>query len=134
MSETHSEIRDAVRALCRDFPGVYWRQCDRDRAYPTEFVTALTDAISTSCFMSMLGPEQESNFIVRDLAFYYGIYAGPALGKIYQLFAVWGLSVIAPRLTRLVCIVVIAINLFATGINITVYLQALKDAAAAATQ
>jgi hypothetical protein len=93
-------------------------------------VTALTDAISTSCFMSMLGPGQESNFIVRDLAFYYGIYAGPALGKIYQLFAVWGLSVIAPRLTRLVCIVVIAINLFATGINITVYLQALKDAAA----
>ena len=97
-------------------------------------VTALTDAISTSCFMSVLGPEQETNFIVRDLAFYYGIYAGPVLGKIYQLFAVWGLSVIAPRLTRLVCIVVIAINLFATGINITVYLQALKDAAAAATQ
>ena len=92
-------------------------------------VTALTDAISTTYFMSLLGPEQESNFIVRDLAFYYGIYAGPALGKIYQLFAVWGLSVIAPSLTRLICIVVIAINLFATGINITVYLRAFNAAA-----
>ena len=92
-------------------------------------VTALTDAISTSCFMSMLGPEEETNFIVRDLAFYYGIYAGPVLGKIYQLFAVWGLSVITPRLTRLVCVVVIAINLFATGINITVYLRAFNAAA-----
>ena len=92
-------------------------------------VTALTDAISTTLFMKMLGPEMESNFIVRDLAFYYGIYAGPVLGKIYQIFAVWGLSVIAPRLTRLICIVVIAINLFATGINITVYLRAFNAAA-----
>ncbi|MBL4691517.1 MAG: acyl-CoA/acyl-ACP dehydrogenase [Rhodospirillales bacterium] len=54
MSETHSEIRDAVRALCRDFPGEYWRQCDRDRAYPTEFVTALTDA----GFLAALIPEE----------------------------------------------------------------------------
>jgi hypothetical protein len=92
-------------------------------------LTAVTDAISTTYFMSLLGPDQESNFIVRDLAFYYGIYAGPALGKIYQIFAVWGLSVIAPRLTRLICIVVIAINLFATGINITVYLRAFNAAA-----
>ena len=54
MSETHPEIRDAVRALCRDFPGEYWRQCDRDRAYPTEFVTALTDA----GFLAALIPEE----------------------------------------------------------------------------
>ena len=54
MSETHSEIRDAVRALCRDFPGEYWRQCDRDRAYPTEFVTALTEA----GFLAALIPEE----------------------------------------------------------------------------
>ncbi|MBT3307067.1 MAG: acyl-CoA/acyl-ACP dehydrogenase [Alphaproteobacteria bacterium] len=54
MSETHTEIRDAVRALCGDFPGEYWRQCDRDRAYPTDFVKALTDA----GFLAVLIPEE----------------------------------------------------------------------------
>lgn len=42
--EQHSEIRGAVRALCADFPGEYWRAKDRDRAYPAEFVDALTRA------------------------------------------------------------------------------------------
>src|SRR3954451_4400268 len=35
-------IREAVRALCAEFPGEYWRRVDRERAYPTEFVDALT--------------------------------------------------------------------------------------------
>ncbi len=37
-------IRDGVRALCARFPGTYWRDKDRARAYPAEFVTALTEA------------------------------------------------------------------------------------------
>jgi len=37
-------IREAVRALCARFPGEYWRALDRERAYPTEFVAALTEA------------------------------------------------------------------------------------------
>ena len=37
-------IRESVRALCADFPGEYWRRLDRERAYPEEFVTALTKA------------------------------------------------------------------------------------------
>ncbi|MBS0518670.1 MAG: acyl-CoA/acyl-ACP dehydrogenase [Proteobacteria bacterium] len=41
---THPEIRDAVRALCLKFDGAYWRNLDRERGYPTEFVKALTDA------------------------------------------------------------------------------------------
>jgi acyl-CoA dehydrogenase len=36
------DIRAAVRALCADFPGSYWRALEPDR-YPTEFVQALTD-------------------------------------------------------------------------------------------
>jgi len=52
-SETHPEIRDAVRRLCADFPGEYWRRLDAERAYPTEFVRALTDA----GFLSVLIPE-----------------------------------------------------------------------------
>ena len=47
-------IREAVRALCADFPGAYWRALDRERAYPTEFVAALTKA----GFLAALIPEQ----------------------------------------------------------------------------
>jgi acyl-CoA dehydrogenase len=47
------EIRDAVGKLCARFPGSYWQALDRDRTYPTEFVTALTDA----GFLSVLIPE-----------------------------------------------------------------------------
>ena len=42
--EEFADIRDGVRALCAKFPGEYWRALDRERAYPTEFVTALTKA------------------------------------------------------------------------------------------
>jgi alkylation response protein AidB-like acyl-CoA dehydrogenase len=48
------EIREAVRALCADFPGSYWQAKDRDRAYPTEFVRTLTEA----GFLSVLIPEE----------------------------------------------------------------------------
>jgi alkylation response protein AidB-like acyl-CoA dehydrogenase len=48
------EIREAVRALCARFPGTYWRELDRRRAYPTEFVTALTEA----GFLGALIPEE----------------------------------------------------------------------------
>jgi acyl-CoA dehydrogenase len=47
-------IREAVRALCADFPGEYWRKLDRERAYPGEFVAALTKA----GFLAALIPEQ----------------------------------------------------------------------------
>ena len=36
-------ILQTVRRLCRDFPGPYWRQLDRERAYPTDFVRAMTE-------------------------------------------------------------------------------------------
>jgi acyl-CoA dehydrogenase len=40
----HEEIRDAVRALCANFPGEYHRKIDEQRAYPEAFVDALTKA------------------------------------------------------------------------------------------
>ena len=43
-TEELAEIRRAVRALCDDFPGEYWREKDAVRAYPGEFVDALTKA------------------------------------------------------------------------------------------
>jgi acyl-CoA dehydrogenase len=47
-------IRDAVRGLCAGFPGAYWRELDRTRAYPTAFVEALT----TAGFLAALIPEE----------------------------------------------------------------------------
>ncbi|MCX8135301.1 MAG: acyl-CoA/acyl-ACP dehydrogenase [Roseococcus sp.] len=43
-TDTHAEIREEVRKLCARFPGEYWRALDARRGYPTEFVTALTEA------------------------------------------------------------------------------------------
>ncbi|WP_174364740.1 acyl-CoA dehydrogenase family protein [uncultured Caballeronia sp.] len=40
----HEEIRDAVRALCAEFPDEYHRKIDEQRAYPEAFVDALTKA------------------------------------------------------------------------------------------
>ena len=49
-----AQIRAAVRALCADFPGAYWRAHDRDRTYPSEFVEALTKA----GYLAALVPEE----------------------------------------------------------------------------
>ncbi len=48
------EIRAAVRALCVQFPAAYWRDLDRDRAYPEAFVDALTEA----GYLAALIPEE----------------------------------------------------------------------------
>ncbi|AOG00257.1 hypothetical protein BSY18_3600 [Blastomonas sp. RAC04] len=52
-SEDVAEIRRAVQALCADYPGEYWRAKDAARAYPGEFV----DALTKSGFLAALIPE-----------------------------------------------------------------------------
>ncbi|NDY92041.1 acyl-CoA dehydrogenase family protein [Ideonella livida] len=52
--DDHTEIRDAVRQLCRQFPDEYHRRVDEQRAYPEDFVTALTEA----GWMSALIPQE----------------------------------------------------------------------------
>ena len=54
MAEDYTDIRDAVAKLCAQFPGEYWRELDRERAYPTAFVEALTEA----GYLSVLIPEE----------------------------------------------------------------------------
>lgn len=49
-----TEIREAVRALCADFPPEYHRGVDEKRGYPEEFVDALTKA----GWMAALIPEE----------------------------------------------------------------------------
>ncbi|MEE7447802.1 acyl-CoA dehydrogenase [Methylobacterium radiotolerans] len=52
--EAYAEIREAVAKLCAGFPGPYWRALDREMAYPTAFVNALTE----SGYLSVLIPEE----------------------------------------------------------------------------
>src|SRR5689334_2757797 len=52
--DEHAEIREAVAKLCAQFPGEYWRKLDREMAYPSDFVNALTEA----GYLSVLIPEE----------------------------------------------------------------------------
>jgi acyl-CoA dehydrogenase len=51
--EELNEVRAAVRELCKQFPGEYWRALEPDR-YPEEFVQALTE----NGWLAALIPEQ----------------------------------------------------------------------------
>ena len=53
-SQDLKAIREGVAAICAQFPGSYWQQCDRDRAYPEAFVAALTEA----GYLAALIPEE----------------------------------------------------------------------------
>jgi len=48
------QIREGVRELCSRFPDPYWRELDAERAYPTDFVRALTEA----GYLAVLIPEK----------------------------------------------------------------------------
>ena len=52
--ESYPEVREAVRALCSQFTGEYWRGIDEAHAYPEAFVKALTEA----GWLSALIPEE----------------------------------------------------------------------------
>jgi alkylation response protein AidB-like acyl-CoA dehydrogenase len=49
-----AEIRDGVTKVCEGFPNAYWTKLDKESAYPTEFVQALTQA----GYLGALIPEQ----------------------------------------------------------------------------
>ena len=50
----YREIRAEVAKLCAEFPGEYWQRLERERAYPSEFVRALTEA----GYLAALIPEE----------------------------------------------------------------------------
>ena len=51
--DPHRDIREGVRRLCARFDGAYWRALDRERAYPADFVRALTE----EGYLAILIPE-----------------------------------------------------------------------------
>ena len=54
LTPEQERLRGEVRALCAAFPDDYWRQLDRERAYPERFVGALTEA----GYLAALIPEE----------------------------------------------------------------------------
>ena len=52
--DLHKELRHAVGELCATFPDAYWRDLDSKRAYPEDFVQALTRA----GYLATLIPEE----------------------------------------------------------------------------
>jgi acyl-CoA dehydrogenase len=52
--QDYTAIREEVAKLCQQYPGDYWRAKDKVRAYPTEFVTALSEA----GYLAALIPEE----------------------------------------------------------------------------
>ena len=54
LGEDYADIRESVAKLCAGFPGEYWRKLEDGRAYPSEFVGALT----ASGFLGALIPEE----------------------------------------------------------------------------
>ena len=53
-SDAHADVREGVRALCAQFDNTYFQKIDEARAYPVEFVDALTKA----GWLSALIPEE----------------------------------------------------------------------------
>ena len=54
MKQDYTQIREEVAKLCQQYPGDYWRAKDKARAYPTEFVEALSHA----GYLAALIPEE----------------------------------------------------------------------------
>jgi alkylation response protein AidB-like acyl-CoA dehydrogenase len=54
IERSYPDIREAVSKLCAQFGGDYWRDLDKRSAYPTEFVSALTEA----GYLSILIPQE----------------------------------------------------------------------------
>jgi len=52
-TDEFQDIRDGVAKLCKGFPGEYWRELDRERAYPTKFVKASAEASSLNLTLTL---------------------------------------------------------------------------------
>ena len=83
----HQELRQAVSQLCHRFGPEYWRKLDEERAYPEEFVKALTDA----GWLAALIPEEyggsglgvtEASIILEEIN-HSGGNSGPCHAQMY---------------------------------------------------
>src|SRR5690242_11447518 len=54
LGEDYPELRESVRKICERYSGEYWRKLEAEQAYPTEFITELTQG----GFLASLIPEE----------------------------------------------------------------------------
>ena len=87
--DSHQELRDAVRDLCRRFDSSYWQGIDEARGYPEAFVSALTTAgwlaalIPADYGGSGLGLAEAS--VIREEINACGGNAGACHGQMYNM-------------------------------------------------
>ena len=87
--DSHQELREAVRDLCRRFDSGYWQGVDEARGYPEAFVTALTNAgwlaalIPTEFGGSGLGLAEAS--VIMEEINACGGNAGSCHGQMYNM-------------------------------------------------
>lgn len=43
LTQEQLQIREEIRRVCREFPDAYWREVDKNKAYPEAFVRKLTE-------------------------------------------------------------------------------------------
>ncbi len=87
--DPHGELREGVRALCRQFDSAYWQKVDEARGYPDDFVKALTQA----GWLGALIPEEyggsglsvtEASIILEEIS-RSGAFAGSVHGQMYVM-------------------------------------------------
>jgi acyl-CoA dehydrogenase len=87
--ENYAELREGVRALCRQFDSAYWQKVDEARGYPDDFVKALTQA----GWLGALIPEEyggsglsvtEASIILEEIS-RSGAFAGAVHGQMYVM-------------------------------------------------
>jgi len=54
VGEDYPELRESVRRICAKYPAAYWRELEKESAYPTAFIRELTEG----GFLAALIPEE----------------------------------------------------------------------------
>jgi acyl-CoA dehydrogenase len=91
-TELRKDLRGLVDRVCADFPDEYWRELDRRRGYPEEFVAALT---KTVC-LGALVPEEYGGIglglgdtsVLLEQVNRNGGNAGPVHAQLYTMGAI----------------------------------------------
>ncbi|HAL69619.1 MAG TPA: acyl-CoA dehydrogenase, partial [Pseudomonas sp.] len=89
-SDDLNAIREGVRALCAEFPAEYWRTLDEQKAFPEDFVKAMTDAGWLSAMIpeayggSGLGLAEAS--VILEEVNHCGGNSGTIHGQMYNMF------------------------------------------------
>jgi acyl-CoA dehydrogenase len=88
-NDPHALLRSRIRAFLTDFSDAYWRELDARRAYPEEFVGALTRARWLSALIPLeyggLGMSLTEASVILEEVNYSGGNAGPAHAQMYVM-------------------------------------------------